>query len=54
MDDERNTDNAWLENTVYNFHEEENVFSRYLLSVSNFGVVLLSFLLTLNIFHTLF
>lgn len=34
-DDERNTDNAWLENTVYNYHENENVFSRYLLSVSN-------------------
>ena len=34
MNDERNTDNAWLENTLYSFHEEENVFSRYLLSVS--------------------
>ena len=35
MDDARNTDNAWLENTVYNYHDEENIFSRYLLSVSN-------------------
>ena len=35
LDDERNTDNAWLENTLYNYHEKENVFSRYLLSVSN-------------------
>ena len=35
MDDERNTDNAWLENTVYNYHDEENVFSRYLFSVSS-------------------
>ena len=35
MDDEKNTDNAWLENTVYNYHDGENIFCRYLLSVSN-------------------
>ena len=35
MDDKRNTDNAWLENIVYNYHDEENIFSRYLFSVSN-------------------
>ena len=35
MDEERNTDNAWLENIIYNYHEEENIFCKYFLSVSN-------------------
>ena len=34
LDDERNTDNAWLEQTVLNFHDDLFVFQKYLISVS--------------------
>lgn len=36
MDDERNTDNAWIETVVYNYHDKENIIYKYLLSVGNF------------------
>lgn len=34
LDNEFNTDNAWLETVVYNFHDEENIIKKFLLSVS--------------------
>lgn len=36
LDDERNTDNAWLEVVVYNYYDDQNVVNKYLLSVSFF------------------
>ena len=33
-DHDRQTDNAWLETVVYNFHDEENILYKFLLAVS--------------------
>ena len=42
VDDARNTDNAWLENTVEHFHEDSIVFEKYLLSVSFLSTLLIN------------
>ena len=34
MDDERNTDNAWLETSVRHFHDDNNVLQKFFLNVS--------------------
>ena len=31
---EFNTDNAWLETVIYNFHDEQNIIKKFLLAVS--------------------
>ena len=33
MDDERNTDNAWLETSVKHFHDDGNALRRFFLNV---------------------
>ena len=35
VDDEKNTDNAWLESLAQNFHDDGFVFEKYLTSVSS-------------------
>ena len=35
MDDERNTDNAWLETSVKHFHDDGNALRRFFLNVSH-------------------
>lgn len=41
VDDEKNTDNAWLENIVQSFHDDGFVFEKYLTSVSCYSHLLI-------------
>ena len=34
MDDQRNTDNAWIETSVYNYHDDCGILMKFLLDVS--------------------
>jgi ADP-ribose pyrophosphatase len=41
VDDPRNTDNAWMETTAYNFHDEDDsVFKNFTLSAGNIYLIL--------------
>ena len=46
LDDERNTDNAWLETIVCNFHDKQNIVYKYLMLVSIFQVLTFMFIIT--------